>query len=70
MAKTRQKMFIEQSVIHASLEKLRMSGAAFALPPELARSIESAAVGSRNGVSGGGNYLASMRSTRESMVSR
>ena len=33
-------MFMQQSSIRESLSKLKMSGAAFALPPEVARSLE------------------------------
>ena len=40
MARTRQRMFVQQSAIRASLGKLKMSGAAFALPPDVARSLE------------------------------
>jgi len=60
-------MILEQSAIHASLEKLRLSGAAFALPSEVARSLE-------NVVGGGGRYaesrhLVSMHTTAASMHS-
>ncbi len=45
---------MQQSQIRASLDKLRMSGAAFALPPEVTRQLES--------ITGGGNFhLVSMR---------
>jgi hypothetical protein len=45
-------MFAEMSSIRQSLEKLRLSGAAFVLPPEVLRSLE---------ILGGGQHLVSMR---------
>ena len=76
MARARQKMFAEQSTIRASLSKLRMSGAAFAPPPDVARSLEGLAGfggggGGGNvrrsggdGGGGGGFHLVSMHSPR------
>lgn len=67
MARTRQRMFVEQSAIRASLGKLRMSGAAFALPQEVVRSLESVIGG---GGQVRGRHLVSMRTTQGSNSSR
>jgi hypothetical protein len=74
MARTRQRMFMQQSSIRENLSKLKMSGAAFALPPEVARSLEHVVGGmgtrSRAPFSAGGSnrgknnfHLVSMRSS-------